>query len=347
MHPLRAFSEAAQARSEIWRTFLGFAMAVGLIFLFGVLTRIGVHASLNGLPEGQTLGELLRDVQAEIASPSSALSMLVILATFAAVWPALWVVVRVVHKRRGSTLFGPSGRINWRHFRIGLGISLAVGAAAWLPLLLTKGTAGFEIEPLALWLPLLAMALPLVFVQCAAEELFFRGYLLQQIAARSWSILGWSILPSALFALAHPDPDGILGMSWYHFVFGLVMAAITSRTANLGAAIGIHFGNNIINLLLISATFRRNGLALFTYPEGMDIRPALYTYIGVMFVGATIFMATMDLKFLRAWKAQERYRVSKGAEPRPAVVLLPRRWFGKKKPKDKRPVDPPPQSAAS
>ena len=303
-------------------------MAVSLIVLFGALTRIGAHAMQDGAPRARSVEALFRAVQTEAARTGSATSMLLVLATFAAAWPALWLTLRV-HRRPGATLFGPTGRINWTHFRIGLAISLALGAAAWLPILHTHGAAQFSVRPLDEWLPLMAVALPLIFVQCSAEELFFRGYLLQQIAARSWSILGWSILPSLLFGFAHHDPNGLFGLSWYHFVFGLVMAAVTSRTANLGAAIGLHFGINIVNLLVVSPERQLSGLALVTYPHGMDVRPALFTYIAVMFVGATVFMATMDLRFLRAWKAQKREAEAQGRpdadEPLPMTIVAPER----------------------
>lgn len=312
VHPLRAFSDVAKPRVEIWRTLLGVAMAVALIFAFGALTRIAAYTSLHGVPRDLAAVETLNIAERVVGLGSGRLSMLVTLVTFLAVWPALWLTLRVVHKRAGSTLFGPDRGINWRHLRIGLGVSLGVGALAWLPMLHAYGLGPFESAPVERWLALLVIAIPLVFVQSAAEELFFRGYLLQQIAARTWSILGWSVLPSLLFALAHPEGAGPWGISWYHFVFGLVMAAVTSRTANLGGAIGMHLGNNAVNLLLVSSARHDGGLALFTYGDAVNMQPALYTYIGVMFIGATIFMARMDLKFLRQWKAQKRAREEAG-----------------------------------
>ncbi|WP_148922039.1 type II CAAX endopeptidase family protein [Oceanicella actignis] len=313
VHPLRAFSAPAQARAELWRTALGAALAAGLAIGFGALARRGFFTAMA---EGGPLATLI---------PPGAADMLGTLVGFLGVWPALWLVVRVLHRRPGATLFGPDGRVNWRHFRIGLGISLGVGALAWLPILHRHGPETFALAPLGVWAPLALAAAPMIFIQAAAEELFFRGYLLQQIAARTWSILGWSVLPSALFAMAHPAAAGPLGISWYHFVFGLVMAAVTSRTANLGGAIGLHLGTNLVNLLIVSPERHLSGLALFVYPPGMDARAAIYTYIAVMFLGATVFMARMDLRFLREWKAHKRATQSAGrpAEPLPMKIYAP------------------------
>ena len=300
-HPLTRFSAAAKPRSELWRTFLGMILVTAMVIALSMVLRIGLDAALHGFsgaPTSAQLDEALR----ETARPSSTLSFLLYLGTFSGYWLALWVTLKLLHRRSGATLWGPEGRINWRHFRIGLTLSLALGAAAWLPVLHLRGLEGFDARALADWLPILAIGLPLVFVQSAAEELLFRGYLLQQFAARAWSILGWSVLPSLLFAAAHPSSNEPLGISWFAVMFGLIMAAVTSRTANLGAAVGLHFGHNVINALLIAPTALGSNIALFSRPGNADMMAANLIYIAVMFIGALIYMGRTDLKFLTAWR---------------------------------------------
>ncbi len=295
-HPLIAYARPAREGAGAWRTLVGVALVAAFVFLFVKVARIGMAQALLG-GHGTTLLEAASNVHRP-------LGVLMTLGAFLAVWPALWLVLPLIHKRRANTLFGPSGKLNWRHFRYGAAASMAVGAAAWGPVLWDLDGAVDVFPRLGEWALLAALALPLVFVQTAAEELLFRGYLLQQLAARSLSILGWSVLPSLLFGLAHPSEGAWLGISWYHFIFGLVMAAVTSRTANLGAATGLHFGNNFVNILLVSPAAEVSGLALIEVPEG-DLAPRV-AYLAMMFVGAALFMGWMDLRFLREFRASRR-----------------------------------------
>lgn len=297
-HPLIAFAEPARNGAGLLRTLLGLALAGVFVFLFVQVARLGMARVLLGAEGGGALGAA-RDT-------GSPLGVLLTLGVFLAVWAALWLVAPLVHRRPARTLFGPSGRIDWRHFRWGLAISVLVGLIAWAPLVLSSGGAITVFPEPRTWAVLLALALPLVFVQAAAEELLFRGYLMQQLAARSLNVLGWSVLPALLFGFAHPSEAGWLGLSYYHFVFGLIMAAVTSRTANLGAAIGLHFGNNVVNLLLIAPADMVSGLALLSLAPEVDIAPARIAYLVMMFVGAALFMGYMDFRFIRAWRAAKR-----------------------------------------
>ena len=303
VHPLMAFAAPARAGASAWRTLAGLALAAAFVFGFVEVARLGMAAALFGGAAEPTLPWDAR-------SPASPLGVLLILGVFLAVWPALWVVLPMVHRRRGATLFGPRGRLDWRHFRYGLAVSLIVGVVAWSPLVVAERASLDLFGRLETWATFAAIAVPLVFVQCAAEELLFRGYLLQQFAARSFSVLGWSVVPSLLFAYAHPSETGFLGLSWYHFVFGLIMAAVTSRTANLGGAIGLHFGHNLVNLLLIAPEAHVSGLALYRVPESVETSGPHVTYLVIMFVGAALFMGWMDLQFIRRWREAKKAKAA-------------------------------------
>ena len=307
-HPLIAYAEPAKAGAGALRTLFGIALVTVFVACFIQVAKVGVASILIG-PDGR----------ADDLDSSTAIGVLLRLGPFVAVWPALWLILPLVHKRPAATLFSTDGAVNWRHFRIGLGISMALGAAAWAPLLLTRQDEIGLLAPMSAWLTLAAIGLPLVFVQCAAEEMLVRGYLLQQFAARSFSVLGWSVLPSLLFAAAHPTESNWLGISWYHFVIGLIMAAVTSRTANLGAAIGLHFGNNVVNLLLVSPVGLVSGMALFQVPDSIDTSGSKITYLVVMFVGAALFMGYKDMTFLKAWRkaklAERAHKAAVAAEP--------------------------------
>tara|TARA_B100001175_G_scaffold295739_1_gene284070 strand:+ start:57 stop:566 length:510 start_codon:yes stop_codon:yes gene_type:complete len=124
------------------------------------------------------------------------------------------------------------------------------------------------------WSMYLIIALPLLFIQVTAEELFFRGYLVQQLATRYNSTLIWMVLPSIGFGLAHYDPQNygkasllIVGILT---VYGMVAIDLTRRTGNIAAAIGIHLSNNIFTILILGNTSKFSGLSLFIVPTFLE-----------------------------------------------------------------------------
>ena len=118
------------------------------------------------------------------------------------------------------------------------------------------------------WTLWLLPMLLLLFVQIGAEELLFRGYLLQMIRARGGGFWLAIALPSFLFGLLHYEPE-TFGQNAYLVVIvttvlGILLCKVTLRTGNLGAALGIHFANNLTVMFLLGIDGNMDGMALFS-----------------------------------------------------------------------------------
>jgi membrane protease YdiL (CAAX protease family) len=102
------------------------------------------------------------------------------------------------------------------------------------------------------WLPFAVVILLTTPLQAAGEEYGFRGYGLQVLGA--WVRTPWFgiIITSLLFAAAHGSQSPALFLN--RFAFGVIAGVLTVRTGGLEAAIGIHVVNNVVVLLLASAT---------------------------------------------------------------------------------------------
>ena len=100
----------------------------------------------------------------------------------------------------------------------------------------------------------------------AAEELLFRGYLTQALAARFRSPLAWALVPSLAFGALHWDGAAYGADAWLAVAaataVGLALADVTARTGNLSAAIGLHFANNVAALLVVAMPGPTAALAL-------------------------------------------------------------------------------------
>ena len=202
------------------------------------------------------------------ASTRSRLLLLAYLASFAGLALGTAAAARLLQRRAPVTLLGPGG-FRPRHFaarrrrrraprpplRAALaGVAAARSASSRSP----PGPPGSPSRS------------PLLLVQTAAEELAFRGYLMQSLAARFASRWVWLLLPALLFGALHWNPAEFGANAWLvalsTTVVGLVLADVTAKTGNLSAAIGLHFANNVTSLLVVSLPGPLAGLSLWVAP---------------------------------------------------------------------------------
>ncbi|MCK0139844.1 type II CAAX endopeptidase family protein [Aliiroseovarius sp. F47248L] len=269
----QTFWSPAYPRIQLWRTIVGILVIHALFFAATFLVFI-VGARLLGTDPGLMLGA---------STPAEAT---VFFLTFLGYHIGLWLTVRMLHKRGFRSLFGPALRVNWHHFKRGLMVAIGISIAAILlqlvqSLLLPPGpeTSAQQSMRFVDWALLVVPALMLVLMQVFAEELVFRGYVLQQLRARFRSIWIWAILPSLAFGVLHYDPVtyGINGVFYvtHTAVIGILLAVVTLRTGNIGAAAGLHFGNNA--MLIFSGTKGTlDGFSLFL--TEMDLTSAQMTW---------------------------------------------------------------------
>lgn len=205
---------------------------------------------------------------AEVAGGTTPRGLLIQLCSFITLGLAVVLVSRRLHGRGFVSLIGPLDEA-WRHL---LRVTLVLGV---LVLIVEFVPPDLElmnyVEMRPMWLALLPLSLLALLIQTGAEELFYRGYVQQQLAARFERPWVWLVLPSVLFALAHwspnlPPVDALHYLIWAFF-FGLAAADLTARSGTLGPAIGFHLVNNALAFLLFGeAGGVDSGLALFLFP---------------------------------------------------------------------------------
>lgn len=292
------FWHPALPRVEIWRTLVGFAIIIAA-WMLGSLAIVAGGAALLGRPI------------AIVAQARDLPSAMLFFGSFAGFHVGLALVLWSLHKRLYRSVFGPSLRLNWRHFGIGLAVvvalSLVLNGVTEIEGLLFPEDVAPQLQlarPVSAWIVGVIPALALIFVQILAEEAVFRGYLLQQLRARFTSPLVWAVLPAFVFGMLHYQPGayGTLNALAYVLnatVMGAMAAFVTVRTGNLGAAAGLHFGNNA-TLVMIGMAGAMDGFSLFTVE--VDLRSGYMTY--------SIIMQTLVfvLAFMAWWRWMNRHR---------------------------------------
>ncbi|SFR35664.1 CPBP family intramembrane glutamic endopeptidase [Litoreibacter janthinus] len=273
-----AFIAPALRYPAFWRIVVAIITGLGVYMLgsaailwFGIEPLAAIFPELEGMDAFMLL----------YGNGTSPGQMALILATFIPMGLAAFVMA-AWHWRGPASLFGPRAG-----FARAFLLSVAILALANILFFLAEKLISPEIYeanlPFMVWAKHLIWAVPLLFIQTTSEELVFRGYCLQQLAARFRSPLIWMILPSLLFGMGHYDDtiDPILALLivFATTLFGVVAADLTRITGNLGAAMGLHFANNFVALLLVGVPGELSGLALYHAPFTMDDTETLTQYL--------------------------------------------------------------------
>ncbi len=252
--------------------------------LAGTLLAINIYALITASIFG--LAWLMFDRDPSMVWLENALtadtpfSLLMILTTFTGMALGPIVAARVIHKRKAITLFGPAAR-TLRDFTIALGISGGIlGIAVVISLQINPPLPGL---PFGTWILLFPLAIIAVAIQTGAEEILFRGYLQQQLAARFASPVIWAVMPALVFGFLHYDPTSAGGNVWLVVgaasLFGLIAADLTAKTGSIGAAWGFHFANNLFALTVIATQGTLTGLALYLTPYDISDTEAIRALI--------------------------------------------------------------------
>lgn len=282
-----AYVEPARLYPEIWRVLLGVAI-VALIYA-GVfsLMLVAAYPILGPL---NYFGWLMG-----ITAPATPSQTLFLLGTFAGMGLAVLIATPAMHYREPGSLFGP-----WRDTVRGF----FTAVAALVPIYAVLFVVGRLLTPLepnlapGEWLRLVPLALALVLIQTGSEELLFRGYLQQQLAARfAWRAV-WMGVPALAFTALHYNPMAGTN-AWFILLgvlaFALAAADLTERSGSLGAAMGWHFVNNCSSLLIVSVKGTITGLALYLTP--FDLTD---TAMAPLTLGLDILLIGVMWRLLRA-----------------------------------------------
>jgi len=204
----------------------------------------------------------------------------------------LVVAVKWIHGRPLVSLVAPDLRIDWRR--------MARGAAAWLVIGAVMALAEHLLFPDRYYLsynaerfyPFLVAVLLLTPLQAAAEELVFRGYLMQGLGLLTRRPLAIAVASSVAFTLPHlmnPEVDqyGVLIMAANYFTIGMLLATATLRDGRLELAIGLHVINNVF--LALMANYEGSALATESVFTAAELDP-VYS-LAALVLGAFAFHA--------------------------------------------------------
>lgn len=283
----------ARKAPQVWRLLMGVVL-VAAVYL--ICNRL-LFTTLR-----QVSGEDADAFFAALANGTTPLAMLVLLASFGFMTFGVAVAVRLAHARGFLSVLGDLALLRRQFVKVFAALVLLHVAVALLP----PWSVGPALEPNMApgrWLLLLPLTLLAILIQISAEEVFFRGYLQQQLAARFASPLIWMVLPAALFGAGHYMPvaagENAFLIALWAGMFGVLMADLTARAGTLGPAFAVHFLNNLTAIAIVSLPGELSGLSLFLAPFSMSDTAEMRAWLPVDF-------AMMFLMWLAARLALRR-----------------------------------------
>jgi membrane protease YdiL (CAAX protease family) len=150
-------------------------------------------------------------------------------------------------------------------------------------------------------LPLIIISVFLLPFQVAYEEVLFRGYFAQGVAAwtksRWWAI----IIPGIIFGLMHAiNPEVKAFGFWFvmpqYMIFGLLFGLVTILDDGIESALGAHIANNVFASIFV--THKASALQTPALLEQLQVNPVKETVILLMM--SIFFIIILSKKY--KWK---------------------------------------------
>ena len=192
---------------------------------------------------------------------------------------------------------------------------LALGAGIAIVTMVVLNLVGYLLDPSAYhfhgldpgsWIPMLLIAAVAFFVQASTEEMVYRGYLAQFVAAFTRSPLLILGIPALIFALPHfgniAGTSGLLGVLPY-ILMGLMYGLLAWRSGSLWMSAGVHLGNNwFITMFVGNAAEKIPKVSLLT-THGSSSAPELV--VGVLVQGFVVIclaeIVMRKMRLTRSW----------------------------------------------
>lgn len=251
-------SIARQGKNHWWRYVLGILLSLVVSQIIGKIISLGVAFSLTGDMETALKINKSRSIEAFVDLNIPFIFWF---------WGTV-LAVRGIHGRSAWGLVAADQRLNWWRISYGFAVWFVISMIPpFISLWMSPGEYKFDFD-LNKWPFAFMLVMILTPIQTSAEEIFFRGYLLQGMGLITRQPLVLIFTNGLLFMLPHlGNPEVANGFVWValqYFMIGVFLALITLQDNRLELALGVHAANNITHIF-------------FTTTDSVLGTPALWT----------------------------------------------------------------------
>ena len=253
--PSYIFAELSYlGRNAWWRYALSFALLIAGVIAF---TSLGLNV-LEFSGKREIVNQAIDDPAfwQNLAITDALITFVFLLSTIIVALIPFTLFVPWIHGRPLSS-FVYVRNFNWSGFRISLGAALLVpGFFLLFGLLFSLGEITFQFQA-GPWIMFAAVSIVLIPLQVLAEEIVFRGYLLQMIGRRTQLYFVRLLVPAFVFAGLHfANQEVVAGGFWAlacYFALSVYLGVLVLWGNGLEYALGLHLGNNLFVALIASS----------------------------------------------------------------------------------------------
>jgi membrane protease YdiL (CAAX protease family) len=274
----------------LWRSLLGVVFGLSLFLLLStVVSQLVVVVGWALTAADRPYADYVRSALA-FERPSGLLGTNLGIVSLV---PISFAMLAVLHHVRPRWLMSVQPGIRWRYLLVCLVIALVSLNGVLLLSQLASERPAFHVQQ-GYWgfLAVILLTSPL---QAAAEEIFFRGYLLQalgSLVARPWFGV---VVSSVVFALLHGTQN--LPLFIDRLAFGLLAAVLVWRTGGIEAGIAAHIVNNVFAYGIAGVT---TGIATLKAVQGIGWVDAAFDVGGFAVFALLAYLAFRRLRLRQA-----------------------------------------------
>ena len=232
---------------------------------------------------------------------SSNLGLILMILPFVIGLITVVLLFKPLHKRTFKEVINGTNRIRWRKFLF--------AALIWGLIMFICSAIDYCLNPtnyqlnlnISSFIPLIFISLLLIPFQTTFEEILFRGYLSQGVAA--WTKSRWLVLviPALLFAFMHAFNPEVKEYGFWltmpqYLLFGLLFGLVTILDDGIETAMGAHAANNVFASVFI--TNKASALQTSALFNQQNVDPVKDTFIFIAI--CVVFLAILSYKY--KWK---------------------------------------------
>ncbi len=245
-------------KNEGWRYVLGTIVAFMGYLTFQMIMLIPLMALAidNGLSMNDIQNNPAILFNPEAIGMNKSLLLALMMGMFVFTLLFLWLGIKYIQGKTLASIITGFEKIRWNRYFFAFTV--------WGVLIVILTVVSFLVSPQDIeirfdpgpFFILLIVAVIFIPIQTAAEELIFRGYLMQGFALGFKNGIIPLIITSTLFGLMHAqNPEAAAHGLWimmpYYIFFGAFLAMLTLLDEGAELAMGIHCANNLFSSLLV------------------------------------------------------------------------------------------------
>lgn len=234
-----------------------FGLYVIGVFIIGVVVLIGNIPFGIALVSkaGVDISQMSMVEQMQVLPANTTLFLLLL--PFALAFGAILLITKLLHKLSLRELITSRKKVDWKRIRFGFcTVALSFIVMLVVGYFIDPESVQWNFKPKSFAI-LLLISIVMVPLQTSAEELFFRGYLMQGLGRIFPMRLLPFVISSTLFGFLHfanPEVDKLGNIILITYLAtGFFLGAITLVDEGLELALGFHAGNNLFLSLFLTS----------------------------------------------------------------------------------------------